>query len=240
MNHNLSSAQLKSISRGQLLGKYGAAIAAEFVATGIMAAASLLCSALTDQTTTAGTILACLISFILEILGGIFLVGLSRFYRNLVCSRPYPVSDIFYGFRSHADKAIAIRFFLCAAQLLCMLPFLLCMFFYLQYESAMLFLCGSILAVIGGVIAVYITLVYSQVYYIMLDFPGFSVKQIMNTSKNIMKGNKGRLFYITVSLIPYYLAAFLSCGIALFWVTPYRKTIYTNFYLDLMHREYTV
>ena len=52
-----------------------------------------------------------------------------------------------------------------------------------------------------------------------------------------MKGHKGRLFYICVTLIPYYLLGFLSCGIALFWVIPYTKVILTNFYLDLVHAQ---
>lgn len=234
---NLSSAQLKSIAKGQLLGKYGSAIAAEVSATAIIFLASLLCSALTDQTSTAGLILACIISFILEILSGIFYVGLARFYLNLVCDRPHPVSDIFYGFHAHADKAIAIRFFICLLELFCMLPAFLCLFFYTQTESALLFLCGCILAAVGGIALAYFRLVYSQVYYIMLDFPDLSIRDILRTSRCTMKGNKGRLFYITVTLLPYYLLCFISCGIALLWVTPYRQTICTNFYLDLMHRE---
>lgn len=237
MNQNLSSAQIKSIARGQLLGKYGATISAELVAGSIILIATLFCSTLTDQTTIAGTLLSGLISLILDVLGGIFLVGLARFYLNMICDRPFSAADIFYGFRAHADKAIAVRFVLCMIELLCMAPALVCMFFYAKKESAILFLCFSIFAVIGGIVLVYFTLTFSQVYYIMLDFPAYSFKQIMRTSKQIMKGNKGRLFYITVTLIPYYLAAFLSCGIALLWVIPYRKTIYANFYLDLMHRN---
>ena len=94
--------------------------------------------------------------------------------------------------------------------------------------------------VIGGILYVYIILLYSQAYYIMLDFPGYSTRQIMSTSRRIMKGNKGRLFYMVVTLIPYYLLAFLSCGIAMLWISPYMETSLTNFYLDLMHREYAV
>ena len=74
----------------------------------------------------------------------------------------------------------------------------------------------------------------------MLDFPAYTAKQIMRTSRNVMKGHKARLFYLGVTLIPYYLLSFLSCGIALLWVIPFRKTLLTNFYLDLMHRDYTV
>lgn len=240
MNTKLSSAQLKAISKGQLLGRYGSAISAELAAGAILFAASLLCSSLTDQSTAAGLIVSYLIMLILDLLGGIFTVGLTRFYLNLICGRPYPITDVFYGFRSHADKAIAVRFFLMLMQFLCMLPFILCSFLYIRTESAVVFLLCSITTVCGGVFIVILSLLYSQVYYVMLDFPAYTAKQVMRTSRNIMKGNKARLFYLCVTLIPYYLLSLLSCGIALFWVIPFQKTLFANFYLDLMHREYTV
>lgn len=240
MNTKLSSAQLKAISKEQLLGKYGPAISAELAVGALLFAASLVCSVLTDQSSIAGIIISYLIMLILELLGGVFNVGLTRFYLNLVCRRPFPVADIFYGFRSHADKAIAVRFLILLMQLFCMLPFLLCTFAYSQTENAVVFLFGSIAAAAGGIAAVFLSLIYSQVYYIMLDFPTYTSKQLLQTSRRIMKGHKGRLFYLSVTLIPYYLLSLLSCGIALFWVTPFQKVLFTNFYLDLMHREYAV
>lgn len=237
MNQNLSSSQLKSLSKGQLLGKYTTAISAEAAAGSLLLAVSFLCSSFTDQSSLSGMILSGLISLLVDVLNGIFLVGLSRFYLNLISGRPFAAADIFYGFRTHADRAIAVRFILCILELICMLPALFCIFFFFQKSSAPLFLCFSIFAVMGGCAIVYFRLTFSQVYYIMLDFPSYTFRQIMRTSRNIMKGNKGRLFYITVTLIPYYLACFLSCGIALLWVLPYQKTIYANFYLDLMRQD---
>ncbi len=239
MNTRLSSAQLKSISKGQLLGKYASAISAQLVTSVILFGASMLCTAFADQSTVAGLAILWLISLIIDIIGGIFDVGLTRFYLNLVCNRPYRTSDVFYGFRRHADKAIKVRFLVLMMQLLCMLPCFICSLTYNRIQSSALFLLWSILTVIGCVFATYISLLYSQVYYIMLDFPAHTARQIMSASRSIMKGHKGRLFYIGVSLIPYYLAAFLSCGIALLWVTPYKSVVFTNFYLDLMHREYS-
>ena len=241
MNQKLSVAQLKSVARGQLLGRYGIAIGADVTANGIIVIVSLLCSALTTQNqTTAGAVIAFLITLLLDILSGIFLLGLARFYLNLVCSRPLSVMDVFYGFRHHTDKALITRALIVLMELIVMLPFLVCTAFYRARESSVLFLFSCITLVIGGILYVYIILLYSQAYYIMLDFPGYSTRQIMSTSRRIMKGNKGRLFYMVVTLIPYYLLAFLSCGIAMLWISPYMETSLTHFYLDLMHREYAV
>lgn len=234
MNQHLSSARLKAIAREQLLGHYGTAISAEMAALSIMFAASIICSALTDQTSAAGIVISYIISFILEMINGIFLFGLTRFYLNLICGQPCRAADIFYGFGSHADKAIAVRFFQLLLDTICILPALLCLFLYTAKQTAWAFLLFCIFGVIGGIGTVIITLMYSQAYYIMLDFPSYSVKQVMSSSRRIMNGNKARLFYIAVSFIPYYLLSLLSCGIAMLWVVPYRKTVFTNFYLDLM------
>lgn len=234
MNQHLSSARLKATAREQLLGHYGTAISAEMAALSIMFAASIICSALTDQTSAAGIAISYIISFILEMINGIFLFGLTRFYLNLICGQPCRAADIFYGFRSHADRAIAVRFFQLLLDTICILPALLCLFLYTAKQTAWAFLLFCIFGVIGGIGTVIITLMYSQAYYIMLDFPSYSVKQVMSSSRRIMNGNKARLFYIAVSFIPYYLLSLLSCGIAMLWVVPYQKTVFTNFYLDLM------
>jgi len=240
MNQKMSSAQLKSIAKGQLLGKYPAVISAEVTVELLVGALSLLCTGLCDQTSAAGMVITYLVAFILEIMCGIFYVGLSRFYLNLICNRPYTISDIFHGFRFHADKAIAVRFFVVTMELIAFIPFFITAFFYYRTQMPAMFLCFCIFGALGGIAAIIIELHFSQVYYIMLDFPDYSTRQIIRTSKQIMRGNKFRLFYITVSLLPYYLLAVLSCGIALLWVVPFHKTTLANFYLDLMHREYEV
>lgn len=241
MNTSLTSAQLKSISRGQLLGKYGNAISVEVLAASITGVALVLCLWISDPSTLAGLVITWLIALLISILAGIFQVGLTRFYLNLVCNRPYRTNDIFCGFSSHADRAIAVRFLLLLMQLLCMTPFYICRYFYLnQSKTAVMFLVCCLTAVAGMAVRIFFSLRFAQVYYVMLDFPNYTVRQIFSTSCKIMKGHKGRLFYICVTLIPYYLSSFLSCGIAFLWVIPFMRTLLTNFYLDIMHREYTV
>ena len=240
MNSKLSTEQLKAISRGQLLGRYGLAISAELAAAGIMLAVHLICFLHVDQSTTAGLVLAFFISCILDVLGGVFAAGLTCFYLNLVCNRPASVKDIFYGFRVHTNKALAIRLLTSVPQVIGCLPFLECSILIAEKEnpSAGLFLLYSAAGLAALIVYLCIWLLYSQAYYIMLDFPGYSTRQIMSVSRRIIKGHKGRLFYLSVSLIPYYLLCFLSCGIASLWVTPFRNALFTNFYLDLIHRNH--
>ena len=240
MNSKLSTEQLKAISRGQLLGRYGFAISAELAAAGIMLAVHLICFLPVDQSTTAGLVLAFFISCILDVLSGVFAAGLTRFYLNLVCNRPGSVKDIFYNFRVHTNKALAIRLLTSIPQVIGCLPFLASGILIADQEnpSAGLYLLYSAAMLVALIVYISVWLLYSQAYYLLLDFPGYSTRQIMSVSRRMMKGHKGRLFYLTVSLIPYYLLCFLSCSIASLWVTPFSRVLFTNFYLDLIHRNH--
>ena len=58
----------------------------------------------------------------------------------------------------------------------------------------------SITFVIGLVGGTIISLQYSQSFYVCLDFPEFSAIECLRYSRKIMKGSKGRRFYLAVSL----------------------------------------
>ena len=71
------------------------------------------------------------------------------------------------------------------------------------------FLWG-LLFVIPGIIASYR---YSQAFYILADHPEYSVTQCIEESKRLMRGNKGRLFYLQLTFIGWALLASLPSGI---------------------------
>lgn len=237
MNTKLSSGQLKSLAKGHLLGKYSTAISTELTVGAILFLFSLICSLSSDGTSALGQIFSFLISLVLEIFAGIFTMGLARFYLNLTCNHPCSTADAFSGFRSHPDRIIATKAFTLVLELLCFAPAILGAFLYAHLKSAACFLIFSILMVVGGIFYAYFSLTYSQVYYIMSDFPEYTARKLLAASRRVMKGHKGRLFYIEVSLIPYYLAGICSCGIAFLWILPFKRTLETYFYLDLMHRQ---
>ena len=88
--------------------------------------------------------------------------------------------------------------------------------------------------ILGAGVSWWINLRYSQVYYLLLDFPDYSAKELLKMSWKLMKGNVGRLLYIQVSFLPLTLAGLLSFGIGLLFVQPYQNMTYTLFYLDLI------
>ena len=53
----------------------------------------------------------------------------------------------------------------------------------------------------------------------------------------MMKGSKGRLFYIDLTFVPLMLLCVLTCGIGLLWLMPYMQATKANFYLDLVKQN---
>ena len=221
-----------------MLGKYRNAIS-------ILLASDLILNTISLFTTTAynstlGIIIGVIISFILTIFGTILSVGQCSFYLNIACDQPYQFSDLFTGFKIHPDKTIITQVIIQLLTLLPLIPAIIVMFittaFYAQ-NIVISFLVACFLLIIGAGISWWISLRFSQVYYLLLDFPDYSAKELMKMSWKLMKGNVGRLLYIQVSFIPLTLAGLLSFGIGLLFVQPYQNMTYTLFYLDLIQSE---
>ena len=80
----------------------------------------------------------------------------------------------------------------------------------------------------------YVKTLYSQVFFIMLDFPELSAKECLKRSRRLMKGHKWQYFLLMVSFLPWLMGGFLTCGIGLLYVYPYQKQTYAYFYLELV------
>ena len=228
-----TSTQLKQAARGIMMGKYRNAIS-------ILLASDLIISTLSLFTTTssasyAGIVIGFIVSFILVLFGTILSVGQCSFYLNIACDGPYQFSDLFTGFKIHPDKTIITQLII---QLLTTLPILpgvgLMLYSFRAYNIIVVFLLSCFLLILGAGISWWISLKYSQVYYLLLDFPDYSAKELLKMSWKLMKGNVGRLLYLQVSFIPLTLAGLLSFGIGFLFVLPYQNMTYTLFYLDLI------
>ena len=216
-----------------MIGKYRNAIS-------ILLASNLIISTLSLFTTSAsnstlGIIIGLIINFLITLFGTILTVGQCSFYLNVACNQTYQFSDLFTGFKIHPDKTIITQLII---QLLTALPLLpaigVILYSFQAYNIIVVFLVGCILFILGVGISWWISLRYSQVYYLLLDFPDYSAKELLRMSRELMKGNVGRLLYIQVSFIPLTLVGLLSFGVGLLLVQPYQNMTYTLFYLDLM------
>lgn len=237
MNSYKSSAELKAMAKEQLFDKYGTAIGTVLlillITIGLMSIPVLNIS----QNTVFGYILYLLCGFILYTFLGILYSGEALFYLKLICKQPASVRDIFYGFRSHADKALIIQIVLAATVYISSIPMIIFEALYMYKQNAIWMVLMSLAFIIAEAIIIIVRLNISQSYYLLQDFPEYSAKELLKMSRQMMKGHKGRLFYIELSFIPLFLLGILSCCIAFLWIIPYMKATKANFYMDLIRNR---
>lgn len=237
MNQPKSSAELKRLARGQLLGRYPTAVGALMLYFLIIMAISLLTTMAVDLTKTSGLIIYYAVVFITQVLCGVFRVGFAYLYLNIASGRRAGVLNLFYGFRSHADKAIIVCFLLTLVKYAALLPYYILNWKYAASGSSGVFLAACICLVAGYAVIIGVYLNFSQCYYIMLDLPQYGALATLGLSRQFMKGHKGRLFYIGISFVPICLLGVLSFGIGFLWLMPYMDAALANFYFDVVRMQ---
>ena len=95
----------------------------------------------------------------------------------------------------------------------------------------------TLLFIIPGIIKSY---AYSQAYLIYKDhidrpdLDKISALDCITESKELMRGQKMRLFILDLSFLGWVLVGFLTLGIGFLWITPYTTATRTAFYNDLV------
>lgn len=98
------------------------------------------------------------------------------------------------------------------------------------WESLFVFF-WSLLFVIPGIIKAY---AYSQMIYLVVEFPELSIRKAMKISMKITKGHKWDLFVLDLSFIGWFLLVAISLGVAGFYVTPYCSMTKVNAFHGLL------
>ncbi len=88
----------------------------------------------------------------------------------------------------------------------------------------------SCLFIIPGIIKSY---EYFLVPYILHDTPDIHYKDALAVSKEMMRGNKWRLFVLELSFIGWSLLGSLCCGVGVLFLTPYIEATMAEFYVEL-------
>lgn len=105
----------------------------------------------------------------------------------------------------------------------------------LRLFMALFILLWALLLIVPGIIAGYR---YCMAPYLMAEYPGMGIREAVDRSKDLMQGNKGRLFCLQLSYIGWWLLSILTLGILGLWIRPYVQTAQACFYLELTGRPY--
>lgn len=232
-----SSAALKTMAKGQLLGNYPV-MAAAFLSVFLIALLlQLITLFFTDQSTVIGTILSDIVTFLIQLLLGILCAGISYMSLKICCKEPVHISDLFYGFQYQPDKMLLIQFLLGGAQALFLLPVLILQLLSPDMSGDLYVILFAVFRFLAAGAACCLSLFLSQAVFLLLDFADRSPKEILKTSCLLMKGHKKRLFLIWLSFLPLFLLGVFSCGIGFLWAMPYFYVTMANFYMDLMQNQ---
>jgi uncharacterized membrane protein len=234
MNFFQDRIQLKASAKDKLMGKYSAAISVMILVMLLQLTVSLLTSIIPINSTF-GYAVNLIVTYGLSVLIGVLTVGLNLFFLSIACDQPFFINQLFYGYQEQPNKALCISAVFSLVQLICVLPGELYFQRYLVTRDNQ-YLYSTILSFsIGLLIYTLISLMLSQSFYIMLDFPDMNARETLAYSMKRMKGHKIRLFVLDLSFLPLILLCLLSMGIGLLWLSPYMTMANTLFYLDLMH-----
>lgn len=87
-----------------------------------------------------------------------------------------------------------------------------------------------LLFIIPGIIAAYR---YAMTGYILAENPEMSAGEAIDRSKELMKGNKWRLFCLQLSFIGWNILCAFTLGIGNLWLMPYMEAAAAAFYRDI-------
>lgn len=238
----MTSSELKSRAKDLLDGHFGSAMLILFLGNMVSMTLSYMVTSFfysfqikLPLSILTRSLISLLISTVIALFTNVFSAGYALFFLNMACKRSFDISNLFYGFKWQLKKCLILSGLFSVVNLILQLPCQICSIIYLQNKNMNLLIASLLSASAAIVISTVFMLVFSQCYYLMLDFPDYSAVQLLRSSMQIMKGHKGRLFYLQMSFIPLILLALLSCGIGMLWLLPYMQMTHTCFFLDLMN-----
>ena len=152
------------------------------------------------------TIAAIVMAVVYFVLGSIISVGYARFNLDMV-DRGEPGFETLFGYFSYW-KTTAI------ARLL----------------QSVYILLWSLLIIIPGIIATYS---YAMTEFILAENPDLTASEAIARSKEMMSGNRWRLFCLHFSFIGWDILSSLTLGIGNLWLRPYKQAANAAFYREI-------
>ena len=158
-------------------------------------------------------LLALVFAAVYFVLGSIIQVGYARFNLELVDRREPSFDALFAYFPCWKTMASA------------------------RFLQSLYVLLWSLLLIIPGIIAGYS---YAMTEYILAEHPDLTASEAIDCSKQMMSGNRWRLFCMQFSFIGWNLLSALTLGIGSLWVRPYQQAATAAFYREISGTEQAV
>lgn len=177
--------------------------------------------------------------YIVSLLAQLFLGGIVRMLYNLSVGQACGLGDLLFAFTHKPHRFLGIYLINIVCALLLEMPYLVVRIVasITEYLPVMVTLRNLMyLLFIVGSLVYY--LCFGLTVIILVENPEKKVLECFRESAAVMRGNKGRLFYLQLSFIGMVLLGIGSFGIGFLWISPYWKTTLIHFYLDLKAEQW--
>ena len=207
MDQFMSSSSLKSAVPGQ----YGVTAVITLLMGICLLPVSMIISLVIGTSSVVSVLLYSAAQFLLQILTGFFLAGEAYAYLTVASGAAPSVKDLFRCFGDDASKIAYVQAVAGGISVLCSLPALILGIFTLNSlpqlteetlasdeisGGAVLFLVYTIVYLAGSIISLFVELMLSQRFYLMMDFPDYSASQLLKMSIALRRGIKADFFIL--------------------------------------------
>ena len=210
----LLAKDFRDIARDSLTGKWGLAVGTGVVAS-LLGAHTIFSNTLFRRASDSKflgsyqvelLIIYLAFLFLYSTIGGAVELGYCQFNIKLIEKKPAHLQDLFSRFYIFW-KAFGLRLYIFILTLL-----------------------WTLLLIIPGIIA---SLSYAMAPFILSEDPSMSIQEAIDYSKELMNGNKWRLFCLIVSFIGWMVLCAFTLGIGYLWLKPYQNASLAAFYLEI-------
>ena len=163
-----------------------------------------------------GAVLYWSANVIISLISGLFSIGYLYYFLNICRDRNFQLNDLFAAFSMNPDRFLIVGIITSAANLILSLP----IYLWVPTEENLYtyLLINFLLALLETVVSLFISLIFGLANYLLLDFPEMGAIESLRMSAKLMKGNKGRFFYLHLSFIG--------------WAFVYRFSLVISLYAD--------
>ena len=232
---NLSSKELKRQARETLNNRYGLPMLAFLLTQVIVMAISLPFDfMLPTNPNTSQLLIYTLTTFIISLLSIVLSCGLIKIHLHMARKEETKLGDLFYFFSHRPDRFLLAGLLMIGIVFLLMLPAFALTIFSIFSHSDILLMVMAVVWIITIVILIPVSFSFSLIYYILIEKPEDSLIEIFKESRQLMKGNKWRLFYVNLSFMGMNILSLLSFGLGLLWVGPYMNQTLVEFYRNVI------
>ena len=225
-----TSANLKALARESLAGNFGLPVSGYLLITVATSVLSMVLTGFLDLSSTISLVTSQILVYLFSLLSSLLMAGYNKMLLNLSRRMPYSIKDILYTFSHNPDRFIIVNFLMLLAGILVSLPFDIPSYTSTSMNAMMLSLVGIL---VRSLVNIILCAFFGLANYLLLDYPEMGSIEAMKESLRLMKGNKGRYFYLYLSFLPLTLVCTFTCYIGILWLLPYMQTTLAFFYMDV-------